>query len=426
MLDIRWMRENKEICQKGLHKKGVAIDVDQLMEHDSRLREGLTELERMRREMNERAKEVGLLKRQGKDIEQKMAGQKELSEQISAKEEIVREIRTEQENMLIMIPNIPHESVPEGSSDNENVEIKNWGQIRDFAFDPVPHWDLGENLDIIDLKRASKITGSGFICFKGQGALLERALINFMLDVHTQEHGYTEIWPPILVNRASMTGTGQLPKMQDDMYRIEGEDLFLVPTAEVPLTNLYAGEVFEENQLPHAVTAYTPCFRKEAGAYGKDTRGIIRVHQFDKVELVRFVHPKQSYEELEKLLVQAENILKKLGLAYRIRLLCAGDMSFAAAKCYDIEAWAPAQKKFLEVSSCSNFEDFQSRRANIRFKDGSGKKAYIHTLNGSGVALARTVIALMESYQREDGTIDVPEVLWPYTRGLKRLEQKIS
>ena len=275
----------------------------------------------------------------------------------------------------------------------------------------------------MNLKRASKIAGSGFVCFKGIGALLERALINYMLDLHIDEHGYKEVWPPVLVNRSSMYGTGQLPNLEDDMYCIEKEDLFLAPTAEVPLTNLYANEALDEAELPLAITAYTPCFRREAGAYGKETRGIIRVHQFDKVELVRFVKPETSYQELELLLTHAEEVLKRLGIMYRVRLLCSGDMSFAAAKCYDIEAWAPAQKKFLEVSSCSNFEDFQARRANIRYQQNKGKKAFLHTLNGSGVALARMVVVLLETYQNEDGSVDVPEALQPYMKGLKRIEK---
>lgn len=327
-------------------------------------------------------------------------------------------------NLLLRIPNIPSADTPIGKDEKDNVVVKTWGNRKVFDFTPLPHWELGRILDILDLERSSKISGSGFILLKGLGAKLERALFSFMLDLHTREHGYTELFPPFLVNRTAMTGTGQLPKLEEDMYRTAVDDLFLVPTAEVPVTNIHRDEIFSYKDLPVYYTAYTPCFRREAGSYGKDTRGIIRVHQFNKVELVKLVRPETSYHELELLVGNAEKVLQLLGLEYRIVKLCTGDMSFAAAKCYDIEVWSPGLDKFLEVSSCSNFEDFQSRRINVRFRDEDGKIGFVHTLNGSGLALPRTVIALLETYQQKDGSIVIPDVLYPYMSGIKVIDKK--
>ncbi|MBU1887643.1 MAG: serine--tRNA ligase, partial [Candidatus Omnitrophica bacterium] len=322
------------------------------------------------------------------------------------------------------IPNILHESLPKGGPE-ANKEIRKWGERVKFDFNPKSHIELGQELDILDFPRSSKIAGTGFCVFKGLGAQLERALINFMLDLHTREHGYKEIFPPFLVNRASMTGTGQLPKLEEDMYRLKDDDLFLIPTAEVPVTNLHRDEVLEEEELPICYAAYTACFRREAGSYGKDTKGLMRVHQFDKVELVKFVRPETSYEELEKLLSNAEEVLKRLNLSYRVVMLATGDISFAAAKCYDIETWAPGIEKNLEVSSCSNFTDFQARRANIKYRPGDRKKLeYVHTLNGSGIAMARTIIAIMENYQEKDGSILIPDVLRPYMGERERITKE--
>jgi seryl-tRNA synthetase len=322
------------------------------------------------------------------------------------------------DSLLIRIPNIPADDVPVGKDPTSNVIVRSWGEKKAFSFTPLPHWELGKKLDILDFERAAKISGTGFTLYKGAGARLERALYNFMLDLHTQEHGYIEVLPPYLVNRTSMTGTGQLPKLEEDMYRLPDDDLFLIPTAEVPVTNIHANEILSNKDLPILYAAYTACFRREAGSYGKDTRGMIRVHQFNKVELVKFVQPETSYDELESLLSVSEKVLQLLGLQYHVQKLCTGDLSFAAAKCYDIEVWSPGVDKFLEVSSCSNFEDFQARRSNIRFRDDEGNLQFVHTLNGSGVALPRTMIALIETYQREDGTVEIPDVLKPYMNGL--------
>jgi seryl-tRNA synthetase len=345
-------------------------------------------------------------------------------DEIKQMDDRIRSIEEDQQKILMTIPNIPHASTPVGQPPAGNKEVRTWGEPRKFSFKPLAHWDIGENLGIIDLKRATKITASHFVLYRGAGARLERALINFMIDLHTKKHGYTEIFPPFLVNRASMTGTGQLPKLEDDMYRLERDDLFLIPTAEVPVTNIYRDEILEEADLPVYYTAYTPCFRREAGSYGKDTRGMTRVHQFDKVEMVKFVLPETSYDEHEKLLKDAEDVLQLLEIPYRVIALCTGDISFAAAKCYDIEAWAGGQNAYLEVSSCSNFEDFQARRAGIRFRRTRDRKVeFVHTLNASGVALARTFIAILENYQNEDGTVTVPGALRPYLDGRDKIER---
>jgi seryl-tRNA synthetase len=344
---------------------------------------------------------------------------KGVSDKVKQLESEIKTLNEDLDFLLKRIPNIPADDVPVGKDPTSNVMVKSWGEKKAFSFTPLPHWELGKELDILDFERAAKISGTGFTLYKGAGARLERALCNFMLDLHTQEHGYIEVLPPYLVNRTSMTGTGQLPKLEEDMYRLPDDDLFLIPTAEVPVTNIHANEILTNKELPILYAAYTACFRREAGSYGKDTKGMIRVHQFNKVELVKFVRPETSYDELESLLSVSEKVLQLLGLQYQVVKLCTGDLSFAAAKCYDIEVWSPGVDKFLEVSSCSNFEDFQARRSNIRFRDDdNGNLKFVHTLNGSGVALPRTMIAILETYQREDGTVEIPDVLKPYMNGL--------
>jgi len=427
MLDLKFVRENDKAVRSALVARGgYAIDIDALMDMDLKRRKLLTRLDDLREKRNIANDEISQYLKEKKDPKAKIASMKEVSAQINALEPEIKSLELELDAILMRIPNIPHISVPVGSVE-KNKEVRRIGTIPVFDFKPKTHFELAEKLDIVDFKRASKITGSNFIIYKGAGARLERALLNFMLDLHTQQHGYTEIFPPFLVNRASMTGTGQLPKMEDDMYRVKDEDLFLIPTAEVPVTNLHRDEVFKEDELPILYTAYTACFRREAGSYGKDTRGLMRVHQFDKVELVKFVKPEHSYDELEKLVANAEKVLTQLGLPYRVLMLATGDLSFAAAKCYDLEAYAAGLDKWLEVSSCSNFEDFQARRANIKFKGKDGvKAACVHTLNGSGVALARTMAAILENYQTKNGTIIIPQVLRPYMGGEEQIGPKTT
>ena len=421
MLDIKFIREHVDLVKKAVTGKRTPVDIDKLFELDEKRRFLQKELDGLKHEQKTLSKTIGSLKDKQEDTSVQFAQIKEISASVKQLEQELAVVNDAVKNILISIPNVVHESVPDGSVDEDNVFVRDWGEKPSFDFKPVPHWEIAEELGILDLKRAAKIAGSGFSLFRGAGALLERALINFMLDFHTREHGYQETAPPFIVKRESMFATGQLPKLEDDMYRIEEDDFFLIPTAEVPLTNIYRDEILSEEDLPVYLVGYTPCFRREAGSYGKDTRGIIRVHQFDKVELVKFVVPEQSYTELESLLQTAETVLQKLGLHYRIRLLCIGDMSFAAAKCYDIEVWAPGQEKYLEVSSCSNFADFQARRGNIRYRDSEGKVQHVHTLNGSGLALPRTVIAIMEAYQTEKGTIRIPDVLIPYMNDMTEI-----
>ena len=407
MLDIKFIRENPDVVKKSIKDRGLKTDIEKLLKLDSERRKILIELEGLKAERNcasKGGKPSPEVIKQMKAVSQKIADLGKKVEQIDQKIGI----------LILDIPNIPHSSIPVGTAEANKV-VRKWGEVRKFDFNPKSHIELGESLDILDFPRSSKITGSGFCLFKGLGAQLERALINFMLDLHTKEHGYREIFPPFLVNRASMTGTGQLPKLEEDMYRLKDEDLFLIPTAEVPLTNIHRDEVLGEEKLPIYYTAYTACFRREAGSYGKDTKGLMRVHQFDKVELVKFVTPETSFNELESLLKNAEEVLKRLKLPYRVIMLSTGDVSFAASICYDLEAWAPGIEKNLEVSSCSNFTDFQARRANIKYRSKSKKNLeFVHTLNGSGIAMARTVIAILENYQQKDGTIVIPEVLRPY------------
>ncbi len=423
MLDQKFVRQNPDVIRRAIENKGEKVDLDRFLKLDQEHRELLARADALKHERNVVSKQIGALRQKGREAEEGMARMKEVSQQIKDLDARGKALEEELHQIAMAFPNIPHPSVPVGRDDGDNVEIRSWGQTPSFDFQPLPHWEIGERLGILDLKASSKVSGSGFLLLKGLGALLERALISFMLDVHIQQHGYQEVWPPFLVNRKSMEGTGQLPKLSEDMYLCQQDDLFLIPTAEVPLTNLHREEILHGEDLPLNYVAYSACFRREAGSYGKETRGISRVHQFDKVELVKFVRPERSYQELEVLLGHAEKILQFLNLPYRVRVLCTGDLSFAAAKCYDIEVWAAGQEKFLEVSSCSNFGDFQARRCGIRYRESPGTKVeYVHTLNGSGVALPRTVIAILENYQTSSGQVVIPEVLRSYMKELERME----
>jgi len=422
MLDLKFIRENPDKVKEAIKNKKEKLDLDIILNLDEQRRKILAEAESLKQKRNEFSKIIARMKTEGKNTDKEIARMKTVSDRITVLDQNLRGVEKELQQWLLRVPNVPHPSVPVGEDESANQLVKEWGEIKKFDFKPLPHWELGRILGILDLERASKISGSGFILFTGKGALLERALINFMLDLHTQKHGYKEIFPPFLVNRDSMTGTGQLPKLEEDMYLLKNDDFFLIPTAEVPVTNLHRDEVLKAGDLPIYYSAYTACFRREAGAYGKETKGMIRVHQFDKVELVKIVEPQNSYDELEKLLQNAEEVLQLLGLPYRVRLLCTGDLSFAAAKCYDIEVWAPGVEKYLEVSSNSNFEDFQARRMSIKYKPTPNfKPEFVHTLNGSGVALPRTVIGILENYQTAKGTVVIPEVLRPYMHGLSEL-----
>jgi len=422
MLDVRLIREDPEAVRASFAKRGMKADVDTILSLDAERRQILTALDDLRRRKNEANDEIGRLLKEKKDPKAKIKAMKAVAEEIDEKEGALRVKQETLDKELLLVPNIVHDSVPAGDA-TKNKVVRQSGVPPSFAFKPLTHMELGEAHDTIDFARGAKIAGSNFILYKGLGARLQRALVNFMLDRHTARHGYREMWPPALVNRASMTGTGQLPKLEEDMYRLRDEDLFLIPTAEVPVTNIHAGEILDEKDLPLYYTAYTPCFRREAGSYGKDTKGLVRIHQFDKVELVKFVRPQTSFDELESLVADAEDILQALGLPYRVVLLASGDLSFAASKCYDLEAYAPGIDKWLEVSSCSNFTDFQARRANIRFRNKESKKTeFVHTLNGSGVALPRVVVALLENFQQKDGSVVIPEVLRPYMGGQEKIE----
>ncbi len=421
MFDVKLIRENPEAVLEALRFRRSPVDIRQVLDLDARRRDAITRADALKAERNAVSKKIGELKRAGQDTSDIQARTKAIGEEIAALDAAAREAEAEQTRLLLAIPNVPHASVPRGPDASCNVVDRTWGAPRSFDFAPKTHIELGETLGLFDFPRATKLTGAGFALLRGPGARLQRALIQYMLDLHTQKHGYTEILPPYLVNTATMTGTGQLPKMADDMYHCEVDDLWLIPTAEVPVTNLHRDEIIRA-PLPLKYVAFTPCFRREAGAAGKDTRGLARVHQFDKVELVKFVPPESSYDELEKLVADAEEVLQTLGLHYRVLRLCDGDMSFAAAKCYDLELWAPGHNGWLEVSSCSNFEAFQARRASIRWKNpATGKTEFVHTLNGSGVALPRLVIALLENHQQADGTVLLPEPLRPYLGGASRL-----
>lgn len=420
MLDMKFIRENPDLVKKALVSRNQESDqpkVDELLQLDQQKRALLAETESLKAEQNKVSKQVGQMKAKGEDPSKIFKEMKVLSQKTAEIDKKVGGLTQKINDLYHFIPNIPHPETPIGG-ESANKVVRDWGKPKQFDFKPIPHWELGEKLDILDLPRGTKISGSNFPVYKGKGALLERALINFMLDLHIEKHGYTEIAPPFMVNQDSMFGTGQLPKMEEDMYKTTEDGLYLIPTAEVPVTNLHRNEILNEEDLPIYYVAYTPCFRREAGSYGKDTRGITRVHQFDKVEMVKFTTPESSYEEHEKLLQSAEDVLQALGLHYRVLNLASGDISFAAAKCYDLEVWAPGMNQYLEVSSCSNFESFQARRAKIRYRRKSDNKTdFVHTLNASGLALARTVIAVLENYQQADGTIQLPEVLKPYFRG---------
>jgi len=423
LLDIRFIRNNIDLVREGAERKGDHADILKIIALDEDRRMILKEVEGLREERNRSSREIGERRKRGEDVTGLMADMKALSGRIRKLEKSLDKAESQLNARLLEVPNVPHPSVPVGRSDADNVEVRRWGERRDFPFEPRPHWEIGAKLGIIDIERGAKITGSGFIHYRGNGALLERALINFMIDLHVHNHGFMEVMVPYVVNRTSMTVTGQIPKLEGDMYGLPGDDAFLIPTAEVPVTNIHRGEILKAKDLPIYYVAYSPCFRREAGAHGKDTRGLIRVHQFDKVELVKYVEPGSSYDELESLVAAAEDVLKQLGLHYRVVLLSTGDLSFAASKCYDLEVWAPGVGKYLEVSSCSNFEDFQARRGGIRYRPGPGEKPIlVHTLNGSGLALPRTFIALLEKYQQEDGSVIVPEALRPYMNGLERIE----
>lgn len=417
------IRDNPAVVQQRLATRGRGDEaaIADLLALDQQRRHLLQEAEQLKSQRNQVSKQIGQAKARGEDTATLMAGMKEVSDRIAALDDDVARLETRLEQALLVIPNLPHESVPVGRDAGENREVRRWGQPPCFSFEPKPHWELGERLGILDFPRATKIAASGFILYRGLGARLERALINWLLDLHTREHGYTEVFPPFLINRASMIGTGQLPKFEEDMYRLRDDELYLAPTAEVPVCNMHREEIFRAEDLPRYYCAYTPCFRREAGAAGKETRGMIRVHQFDKVELVKFTRPETSYDELEKMVANAERVLQLLELHYRVVLLCTGDMGFASAKTYDIEVWAPGQNRYLEVSSCSNCEDFQARRANIRFKDADGKNRFVHMLNGSGTALARLYVALLETHQQADGSIKLPEPLRPYMGGVSEI-----
>ena len=419
MLDLKFIRENKDLVKEAIKNRGMKLDIDELIKLDEEHRKHLVELEDLRAQRNKANDEVAAILKAKKNPKEIIDKMKPISQKISDLEAKVEELSQKVDKFMYIIPNIPDKSLPIGGPE-ANKLVKSWGKTPTFDFEPKNHIELAETLDIISFGIAAKISGSNFVLFKGAGARLERALINFMLDLHTKKHGYIEIFPPFLVNRRSMTGTGQLPNLEEDMYKLKDDDLFLIPTAEVPVTNIHAGDTLEESELPIYYTAYTACFRREAGSYGKDTRGLIRVHQFDKVELVKFVKPETSFDELEKLLNDAEEVLQLLELPYRVIMLATGDISFAAAKCYDIELYAPGTDAYLEVSSCSCFTGFQARRANIRYRDKATKKInFVHTLNGSGVALARLVVAILENYQDKDGSVNIPKALVPYMDGIK-------
>jgi seryl-tRNA synthetase len=424
MLDLKFIRENVEIVRNGIHNKNEKDRLDELLELDAKRRALIQETDDLKSKRNKVSEEIAKLKKANQNADDLIAEMKLVSDTIKEKDEIIRSLDSDIENILLYIPNIPHSSVKIGKDSSENTEVRSWGRDLHFGpeteeadFEIKDHVTLGKKLGILDFERAAKISGSGFPLYIGKGAILERGLIQFMLNYHIEKHGYTEVSTPFIVNRDSMRGTGQIPKLEEDMYHCEEDDLFLIPTAEVPITNIFRNEMLNVKDLPIKFCGYSPCFRREAGSYGKETKGFLRVHQFNKVEMVKFSLPENSYEELELLVNDAEDILKALEIPYRVLALCTGDLSFSAAKCYDIEVYSPAEKKWLEASSCSNFEDFQARRANIRFKrDPKSKPEFVHTLNGSGLATSRLMVALLENYQTSEGKIIVPKVLQPYTQ----------
>ncbi len=415
MLDPNLIRTKTEFVKKGIANKGVdASIVDEFLKVDEKRKGMIKEIDELRHKRKVLSEEIGKRIANGKDTEETKEEVRNIGKQIKEKEKDFNELNRQFKNILLRIPNIPHSSVPYGKNEIDNRVVKRWGDIKDFDFEPRPHWEIAEKLGIIDFKRAAKISGARFYVLKGMGAKLERALISWMIDLHVEKHGYKEIFPPFLINRDSMIGTGQLPKFEDDMYHCGKDDLFLDPTAEVPVTNLHRDEILKEEDLPIKYVAYTACFRREAGAAGKDTRGIIRVHQFNKVEMVRFVKPEESYKQLEELIDNAEDVLRLLNIPYQLKQMCTGDLGFTAAMKFDPEAYMPAQDRYVEISSCSNFEDFQARRANIRYRTKSGELRYVHTLNGSGLAVGRTMAAILENYQQKDGSVLIPEVLQKY------------
>ncbi|UCG13883.1 MAG: serine--tRNA ligase [Deltaproteobacteria bacterium] len=420
MLDIRFVRDNPEFVQRMLKRRGSDLNLQPVLSRDRERRKIIQEVEALKHERKVVSDTIAEKKKLGEEPAEIIAKMRQVSQRIKDLDLQLGKAEEELHQDILLIPNVPHESVPVGKDENDNPVVKRWGEVREFSFAPKPHWELGESLGILDFERAAKMTGARFTLYRGVGARLERALINFMLDLHTTRHGYQEILPPFMVNSTAMTGTGQLPKFKEDLFKLEDWDYYLVPTAEVPVTNIYQNEILEEDYLPRYYTAYTPCFRSEAGSHGKDTRGLIRQHQFNKVELVKFTTPERSYDELESLLMDAEEVLQELELPYRVVTLCTGDLGFAAAKTYDIEVWIPGQQVFREISSCSNFEDFQARRANIRYRPRDTKKlAFVNTLNGSGLAVGRTVVAILENWQQEDGNVLIPPVLRPYMGGIE-------
>ena len=422
MLDIKRIRNNPEEVEALLKRRNSELSLDKVLELDKVRREKLVEAEDMKADQNIVSKQVPILKKEGKDVSGILQDMKELADKVKLLDGAIKEIDDKIEAELLNLPNTPNPDITVGASDEDNKEVRRWGNPRKFDFELKAHWDLGVDLDILDFERATKITGTRFSMFKGIGARLERSITAYMLDKHTIDHGFTEISPPFMVNKESMIGTGQLPKFEEDMFKLNQRDYYLIPTAEVPVTNIYRDEVLDEKQLPLYMTAYTPCFRAEAGSAGRDTRGLIRNHQFDKVEMVMYSKPEESYKQLEILTNFAEEILKDLGLPYRVVELCTGDIGFSSAKTYDLEVWMPSYNRYVEISSCSNFEDFQARRANIKFRpEEKGKLEFIHTLNGSGLAVGRTFAAILENYQNEDGTITIPEALKPYMRGLEKI-----
>ncbi|MGM0651632.1 MAG: serine--tRNA ligase [Bacillota bacterium] len=422
MLDLKYVRENPDAVRRAMELKNEPGDLDGLLKMDQQRRDLLQEVEELKQTRNRVSKEIGKEGAESEAAQQKKEEMRGVSTKIKEMDEQLRQVDAKMEQLLLGLPNIPDEIVPIGSDEEDNLEIRTWGNKPHFDYEPLAHWDLGEKLNILDFPRAGKISGSRFAVYFAAGARLERALINFMLDLHTDKHGYREVFPPFLVNAASMTGTGQLPKFAEDAFKIENSDLYLVPTAEVPVTNLHRDEILDDEQLPLYYAAYTACFRAEAGAHGRDTRGLIRQHQFNKVELVKFVRPEESDNELEKLTRNAEEVLQLLNLPYRVMLMCSGDLGFAPAKKYDLEVWLPAANTYREISSCSNFTDFQARRAGIRYRPEQGKKVrFVHTLNGSGVAVGRTVAAILENYQQEDGSVIIPEALRSYCGGMEKI-----
>ncbi|GFE59987.1 serine--tRNA ligase [Geobacter sp. AOG2] len=421
MLDMKFIRENLDEAERRLATRGGASCLDRFRDLDERRRALLREGEALKAVKNSVSEEIGKVKDKNQ-VQDKILEMREVSNRIKTLDEELKQVDDELSGVLMTVPNLPDPSTPLGKSENDNVMVRSWGKPQVFEFSAKPHWEIGEDLGILDFERAAKITGARFTLYRGAGARLERALTSFMLDLHTEQHGYTEVLPPFMVNRDSMTATGQLPKFEEDLFKLADPEFFLIPTAEVPVTNIHRGEILKRSDLPICYTAYTPCFRREAGSYGKDTRGLIRQHQFNKVELVKFVHPSESAAELEKLTADAEKVLQLLELPYRVMALCSGDIGFSAAKTYDLEVWLPGQNCYREISSCSTFGDFQARRAGIRFRENEkAKPEFVHTLNGSGLAVGRTVVAVLENYQQADGSVLVPEVLRSYMGGLERI-----